>query len=236
MSTIGSLASEVLYKVENRTSDLARAYVWLQRAIQEIAGNQDFRNEFDELAVWGPKFNLTIGTQEYNESSFITGPDLVMATMDIMIWTDYPTNSIRRKLDYTDFQEADKFTLNNTLPTKWYRFGSYIGFYGIPDKAYQTQARVLKKHPISSPIETTVILLPDDWEEVIEVAAAEKGYTELKQYEAAASLHRILHGDPKHPERPGMLYGRKKKKEKESWRTQGSLRPVSRPYSFGGRR
>lgn len=47
--TIDDLDDEVIARVENRTSDIGRARIWLRDAILEISSNPDFRNEFDQL-------------------------------------------------------------------------------------------------------------------------------------------------------------------------------------------
>ena len=58
------LDSEVILKLENRTSDVPRADVWLRDALLEITGDPDFRNEFDQLEIYGPQFLLTPLQQE----------------------------------------------------------------------------------------------------------------------------------------------------------------------------
>jgi hypothetical protein len=116
----------------------------------------------------------------------------------------------------------------------WYRAGTNIGFYPVPDKPYQVQARVLKFHPIdeAAPRNTT-ILLPRDWYEILVWSAAERGFMELEEPEKAGAIHNFLFGDPKYPTRPGMIAGRKNRKEQENWRRESKLTPKIRPYSYG---
>jgi hypothetical protein len=231
-ATIGSLADDVIIKVENRTSDVARARIWLRDAILEVSGNTEFRDDFDELEVLGPTFNLTIGAQEYAfPVQLVPVGDFNLATLDIMLWIDPPTNLLRRKLRNTSYQEADKFQILNATPNSWYRFGNTVGFIPVPDKTYQVQARLLRQHPINdSALEITQILLPRDWNEILCWSAAERGFAELLEYEKAAAIHAMLHGDPKYPERPGLIAGRKKRREREDWRQEKALRPIVRRY------
>jgi hypothetical protein len=232
---IADLENEVILRTENRTSDTARADVWIRDALLEVTSDPDFRNEFDQLEEFGVAFNLTIGVQEYDEiAHFIPGGDINVATLDILIWQDPPTNSIRRKLNWSHYQKADNFQPNLALPTEWYRFGQTIGFNPTPDKSYQVQTRMLKQHPINdNQLNQTVILIPRDWNEILIWGAVERGFMELLEFEKADKIHRLLHGDPKYPDRPGLWNGRKKRREMEAHRTETALRPVIRPMMWG---
>lgn len=225
---IGNLEQEVLLKCENKTSDLTRVDVWIRDAILEITSNPSFRNEFDDLEEYGQQMNMVPRQQEYAESLLVPGTDWNTATLDILIWQDPPTNQIRRKLLMSHYQKADNFQPTFSLPTEWYRFAHTIGFTPVPDKAYQIQTRMLKQHPFSTPLNQTPILIPNDWNEILVYAAVERGFIEYMEYEKAQKVHMLLYGDPKEPQRPGLIEGRKKRREMEMWRTEGSLRPVYR--------
>jgi hypothetical protein len=234
--TICDIANCAIQKVENRTTDLVRAQEWVRDALLEITSNPDFRDEFDELETMGPVFNLTIGQQEYSFDNLFPTGDLIVATLDLLLWQDPPLNTLRKKLREANYQEIDKVLLssNLALPSSWYRFGNDFGVYPLPDQAYQVRARIYYQHPINdNDLCNTVILLPRDWLEVLCYAAAERGFIELLEYEKAAQIHTLLHGDPKEPRRPGLFYGRKKRRERENWRESAALRPVIRSYNWG---
>lgn len=233
--TINDLVNEVILRCENRVSDTARAAVWLRDAILEITGNPDFRNEFDDLEVVGPTFALSAGVQEYPFSNFITSGDYNMSTLDVFLWSDPGTNLNRLKLNPSHYQEADKQpTLTQAQPTDWYRFGDNLGFTPVPNNSYQSQIRLYRMHPIaeSDPAQTQ-LYIPRDWHEILVWAAVERGFMELLEYEKSAQIHQLLHGDPKHPDRPGLYDGRKKRREREAWRQQQALRPIVRGSSYG---
>ncbi|KKL59252.1 hypothetical protein LCGC14_2217190, partial [marine sediment metagenome] len=170
---------------------------------------------------------------DYDFANIIPAGDLSLGTLDIVMWFDPPTNSTRRKLRQSHYQEVDKFNSIQSAPITWFRFGNNVGFSPIPDKAYQVQARVLREHPIDTPIGDTTILISRDWHEVLEWSAVEKGYLEILEFEKAAMIHAMLHGDPKDPTSLGMLKGRKKRRERENWRHEQALRPVVRSYGWG---
>lgn len=228
------LDNEVILKVENRVDDLSRADAWLRDALLEITGDPNFRNEFDQLEVYGSQFNLTARVQEYPETNLIPPGQLNQATLDINLWQNPPTNTIRRKLNPSHYQKADNFQPTFSLPTEWYRFGANIGFSPIPDKGYQVQTRMLMMHPINyANLAATAILIPQDWNEILVLAAAEKGFLELMEYEKSNKIHMLLHGDPKYPTRPGMMNGRKTRREQEFGRQEQPLRPIVRKIGWG---
>lgn len=241
--TLGDLASEVVVKLENRTSDLSRASHWLADTLLELTCDPTLRNDFDELEVWGTAWNLTPGTQEFPFSNFLnTDLEYNQATLDVLLWTDPPNNSVRIKLEPTNYQDADRATINadplqGSQPGEWYRFGDNVGFNPVPGQAYQVQARCLRMHPIDTPDpSTTILLLSREWHEVLVWGAVERGYMELLEFDKASAIHTLLHGDPKHPEKPGIWGAKYTRRQKENYRTTNIMRPIIRSYSYGGRR
>jgi len=238
---IQNLEQEVLLKCENRTTDVSRVDVWLRDALLELTADTELRNEFDELEILGPLFNLTGGSsvaagavQEYAFSNLLPAGSYNICTLDIVLWTDYPTNSTQIRLENTSYQEADLIVRFTGQPVKWYRFADNCGFVPVPDKNYQTQARIYQMHPINdNQLNQTQILISRNWNEILVLMAVEKGFLELLQYEKAAAIHKLLHGDPDNPKKLGMIQGRKKRREKEHWREQKALRPIVRSYSYG---
>jgi hypothetical protein len=234
--TIGSLADEVIARVENRVSDKTRAEIWLRDALLEISANPDFRNEFVELEENGPDCVLSIGQAEYDEALFVNTGDVNLGFLNFRLWLDPPTNSRWRKLESRSYQYIDKSSKQPSTPSVWYRFKGTIGFDPPPDKTYQVRSRYYLQHPIDDTlVGVTQILLPRDWLEVLVLSAAERGFMELLEFEKATTIHMLLHGDPKHPTRLGLLAGRIKKREREDWRHSRALKPVKRAYTLAGR-
>lgn len=238
---IQQLENEVLLRCENKTSDTGRVDIWVRDALLEITSNPDFRNEFDLLEQFSQTFNLVppsgnppVGTQEYPFSNWVVSTDYNVATLDVLIWQDPPTNTIRRKLLQSHYQKADNFQPTFSLPTEWYRFADTLGFTPVPDKPYQTQLRMVRQHPINDAnLNQTQILIPREWNEILVWAAVERGFMEYMEYEKAGRVHQLLYGDPKHPDRPGLIEGRKKRREMEAHRAEEPLRPVYRPSMYG---
>lgn len=233
--TIGDLVPEVILRTENHTTDANRAAIWIRDSLIEISSNPDFRDDFDQLQVFGTPGNLTVGVQEYDETKlWIPLGDTNLATLDFLIWLDYPTNTIRKKLEYMSFQESDRFQPLNSLPTQWYRFNKFIGFNPVPDKPYQVQPRILRFHPINDNVLTmTIILLPREWNHILVLAAVEHGFIEYNEYEKANAVHMLLYGDPDRPKDPGLIKKAKRRNERERWRSSAQLRPIYKPVCYG---
>lgn len=235
---IKDLGAEVIIKCENRTSDLVRSYNWIRDALIELSSNPELRGEFDALEDVGPVFLLTPQVQEYNFTNNLVNPgDTNLAGLDILLWQDPGTNVQRHKLRQTHYQHADKFILPvPSTPQMWYRFSDNIGFVPIPDKSYQVQARLYKMHPINDlSLGDTPVLLPREWYEVLMLAALERGWIELEEYEKAQSIHQLIFGDPRDQSRPGMIAYMKHRRQRESWRQEQPLRVVTGTYSYRGR-
>lgn len=232
--TFASIEQEVLIRMENRTQDTSRADIWLRDALLEMTSDPQLRDEFDELEVVGPFFNLTVSQQEYAFSNIIPPGEYNTATLSILLWTNPPGNTNRIAVFATNYQDADQVTPFPGQPFKWYRYGDNIGFVPVPDQTYQVQARIYKQHPINTvSLPATVVLIADDWREMLILAAVMRGFIELNEFEKASKLKVLLYGDPKKPDEPGLMYKRKKRRDKEMWRRQQSLSPRVRRYSKG---
>src|SRR5580700_3307756 len=91
-STIVNLESEVILRVENQTTQTARADVWIRDSILEIAGNTDYRDDFDQLEEYSGLVNLIgggigVSVQEYPFSNWVPPGDYNISTLDVMLWT-----------------------------------------------------------------------------------------------------------------------------------------------------
>jgi hypothetical protein len=236
---ISDLAAEVIKKCENRQASLGRAYQWLVDALLEISGNPSYRDDFVDLAEWGPQYNLTglpNPIQEYDQTLLVPSGDVLLNTLDILIWPDYPPGNSRFKLNLSTFQKTDRFQPATSLPVEWYRFGNTIGFNPIPDKSYQVQARILRRHPINdSSLKDTLVLIPREWNELLTWAAVMRGFMESGEYEKASNVRTMIYGDPEDAGKPGIVKSVKRPQEKENWRSEHRLRFTRRSAMYGRR-
>ncbi len=226
------LLPEIQFALENRTSasDQTRIYGWLRDSLVEITTSMQYRDDLVELEVRGTPFNLTALVPMYSEDLFVPAvaaplqSGLNMATLDIILWTDPPTNSKFIKLEYNHYQNTDS-VYTNSLPSSWFRFGLELGFNPTPDKAYQVQGRCLQYHPINdSDLAATQILLKREWNEILVYMSAMRGWLALEEFEKAGAVRQILYGDPKDVNNPGLLKARKPVRQREMHRTTGKIR------------
>lgn len=234
-TSVADLAPEVIIKLENRTTDLQRTYQWLCEALIELTSSAELRGEFDQFESTGPPFTLTPGQREYAFSNLINFPDYNDGTLDLWIWTDPPGNSNRLRLNFTVYQFVDSFPNNPGRPCGWYRFNDLIGFDLVPDQSYRVQMRYQQQYPIVCPLQNTQLLLPADWHDIVVLLAVYRGFIELNEYEKANSTHQILFGDPKQPGFVGLIDKRKKRYQREAWRSEAILRPWVGRYSYSTR-
>src|SRR5512146_2525356 len=118
--TIGDLANEAIIRCENRQNDVTRAWVWVRDSLLELTTHTDYRDDFDELEMWGTPVTLVPGQSEYPFSSFLpTGDDPItqlpvtyfnMATLSVLLATNPPDNTIWLKMNPTHYQDADRAT------------------------------------------------------------------------------------------------------------------------------
>lgn len=246
---IQMLEPDTLKKLENdqsaaRMEDIDR---WIRDSILEITGNPDYRDSFPELEVTGPLFNLQgssnirFSVAEYPEASIVPSGDVLIKTLDILLWIDFPYNTRWIQLDPTHFQDTDRTSSVVSQPTQWYRFGYNIGFEPSPNRNYQVQARLQRRHPILDyfnslgVLNQTPILMPAEWLNVIEWAAAMQGYMELLNFERAQEIRTMLWGDPAHPnDNPGLIASVKTKRRQEAWLKTQPLRPIVKASVWGG--
>jgi hypothetical protein len=258
---LGDLAQEAAKRCENRLDTLTtdgtidwntglptqpRAHIWVRDALIEICSDGDLRDDFDELEEWGNPFTLSPGIQEYAFSNIVPVGDWNLSTLSVFLWVDAGINTQRIQLRPTHYQDADRGTATvgstgliaagtgDGQPSEWYRFGDTIGFNPIPNAAFQVNARIQRGHPIQDDtLPYTTILLLRDWHDILIWAAVERGYLEIGALDKAEKIHVMLYGDPRYPNKPGLVSGRKKRRKREAFRQSGSLRPIIRPYGWG---
>lgn len=194
MSTIATLATDVVQRMGARTDITTRAQYWVFEALNQLTSNIDF----EELEVKGPNTSLTASTDTYNYSAFAQVGDNVQTAMDFVVYTDSPSATTQTfRLRETHFLENDKITpLVGAYPVQWSRIGLQALFRPVPNLAYIMFMRYRKAHPLTGvePYPTTTILTPIEWDLIIKYLAMVGGYDELKEHDRAATLQRRIWG------------------------------------------
>jgi hypothetical protein len=246
--TIQDLEQEVVQKLENRTTNTNNIDRYVRDALIELTSNPDLRDSFPELETRGPVYNLiggsiNISVQEYAETSFVWPEDRSVKILNFVIWIDFPFNTRTQKLDPGVFQEADEYKQGPSRPVSWYRIGNLIGFDPTPDRNYLVQATYQRAHPINDYFNTagllnkTIVLMREEWFEVLEWVAAYRGFGELLNYPRAQEVFNMVWGRPDpgtSGERlPGLITNLKSRRQSERWLKQQPLRPIIKGYTWG---
>jgi hypothetical protein len=135
-------------------------------------------------------------------------PDTVRA---IKCLTLYRPDGTVLTMETKDVQYIRRMNSQNQgAPSIWCDFAQSILLRPVPDGngPYQAVMDVWLKPVILNPIETTPILLPDDWLEVLDYMAAARGHTELQEEDKARAIQSLLYGsvDPQTGKyTPGMV-------------------------------
>lgn len=249
-TTIQDLEQEVVQKLENRTTNTNNIDRYIRDALIEITSNVDLRDSFPDLETRGPVYDLIggplgISVAEYDDTSFVWPGTVNVKFLNFIIWIDFPFNTRTKKLNPGVYQEADEFTQGPSMPVEWYRIGHLIGFYPRPNRNYRVQGTYQRRHPITDwfnnagMLNTTPILMANEWFEIIEWLAAVRGFAELLNYPRAEEVYNMVWGkpDPQNSgERlPGLVTNVKSLRRAEAWLRQQPLRPIIKQATWGSR-
>lgn len=195
MSTIATLATDVVQRMGARTDITTRAQYWVFEALCQLTANAPI----EELEVQGANSSLVASTSTYNIApTFAVAGDVVQTIMDFVVYTDSPTATTQTlRLRYSDILENDKITpLQGTYPTQWSRTGTQVMFRPVPNAAYIMFMRYRRAHPLTGaePYSGTTILLPVEWDLIIKYIAMVGGYDELKEHDRANLLRQRVWG------------------------------------------
>lgn len=184
----------------------ALALGWIQETLLELGRTYAFIG----LQKTGPLFQLTAQTYQYALTNFLQAGDTTANLVpSFFLFFGNPTPPVtsfnNNGLDLT-FQTIDaleQMFLTPGTPAYWSRFSDQIYVAPLPDQAYFARMRYQIPHPFtggspagSFPALSDPLLLPDEWKDVVEYAAAQRGATNFRMLDYATQYHNILFGDP----------------------------------------
>lgn len=195
--TINDLIPDVIDALQGRTDVASLVPRYARRAIQEITAN----NSFEELRRTGPTVTLTVGTAIYSASLFLNSADDYSYPEVFTIFVDPPNNTTFDTLKYKTPIAITPLTSPATkgTPGWWSRFGPSFFFGPNPDNTYSVFLRYQVKHPFTPDVTSlgsSTLFLPDDWEEIVVYATAERIALVKRWNDQVDMIHKILWGDP----------------------------------------
>jgi len=187
----------------NQRSDLVTLgiYQWLQDAILELS--RDYR--FPDLEKTGPNFTLTANLNNYTNDNLIQVADAGKVTNlipNIFRFFNYPIGSTSQGAAGSNLAwktiDAIELMLNLPgIPTYFTRYQNKYWFAPVQQSPLVVYMRYQIEHPFSAvPVAGDPFLLPNEWKEIAEYAAAYRGAINLRLLDYASQYHTILFGDP----------------------------------------
>lgn len=212
-------------------------YQWLADSILEIA--RDYR--FNLLERTGPTVQLVPNQASYDYDFFmvdVLDNPLLVPSFYIYYSANAPSvtgNNPGTVLLYKTVDSLELMFNTPGVPAYWTRYQNQVWIAPIPQQSYYGYMRYQKQSPFSSPpAAEDQYLLPDEWREIIEYAAAERGAIKLRMLDYATMYHTLLFGDPDFQRssggtgQPGLIFRRVSQMESDSTSQMRQIRPAIR--------
>ncbi|HEY1645811.1 MAG TPA: hypothetical protein VGF75_05580 [Candidatus Saccharimonadales bacterium] len=184
---------------------------WIRKAILELAGDYGFQG----LQQTGPFVRLTAGINAYANSFFLQVDDAELDVRRVNSFFMYYSPFIANppvqvalgsanagvQLKYRSIVSIENSLNITSIPNYWSRFQGQWYIAPIPQYTYLTYMRYQKEHPFPNAgtdnAGDDVIYLDDDWQDVVEYAAAYRAAISTRLLDYASQIRTILYGDPK---------------------------------------
>jgi len=212
-STAGNAATYnggVWEKLSNRTDVKPQ---WIADAVIELSRSYPF----DDLQDTGPTVQMLANVYSYPIQFFLNPADVIANANLIPSFYMYYLNPTAIPGGYNpgiglSYKSIDSLELMFSTPGTPAYFARFQNRYWIapqPNQNYFAYLRYQKQHPFSKPAALTdVIMLPDEWREIVEYSAALRGAGNLRMLDYATSYKTTLFGDPKKPSDVGLIAAR----------------------------
>jgi hypothetical protein len=110
----------------------------------------------------------------------------------------------------------------------------------MPNSNYATYMRYQRQHPFPEVDENSSqgaailaqqkVYMPDDWQDIIEYAAAEKAMDDIGMLDVGMLFHQKVYGAPGDKKKPGIIVERMTQQQRQSEYNERQLRPRVRRY------
>jgi hypothetical protein len=231
----------VIAKLANRTDLLAMGgYTWLMDAILELSRN--YRFQFLERT--GPLVTMQPGVYNYSLDQFLIPSDAgkIANVLPSIFRYFIPYNPVPNvvnpgsELLWRSIDAIELLFNTPGIPAYFTRYGTQILVAPIPQDRYPMFLRYQVEHPFSNPPKgTDPYMLDNDWREIAEYAAAERGAINLRMMDYASQYHTTIFGDPEFERTsgakgmPGLIFRKITQIETDSQDHMKMLRPVVAP-------
>lgn len=241
--TIADCYSQIMEYSAGRVFTEDNMNRWVYRSVLELAKDYWFQG----LQATGPFVNFIGGQSQYEPSYFSQPADSALDLNKVVSFFMYyqlglteatlQTNTTNPGvvLRYREIASAENTMAITSFPGYWSRWQGQIFISPNPMSAYLVFMRYQKQHPWTivddkpAPTGDDVILLDDDWQDIVEYAAAYRGAISVRLFDIATNIHNILYGDPEFQRsgglkgQPGLIFGRVSQYQRDSSTTTRSI-------------
>jgi len=241
---VKTLIPGIVRKLRNR-DDLANVIpFYVKKAILDLSQNY----EFDELRHTGPTINFVENQSEYPRN-FFAFPSHKYITF-VVSWFCYFDSTVTvgsstgLVMKYRQPRVVENMSVIPGQPVAYTQVGEQtnqgnliVGY--MPNTDYATYMRYQIQHPFPegdendprfvASVAQQPIYMPDDWQDIIEYAAAEKACDDIGMLEVGALFHQKLYGNPQ-KRTVGLIMERMSQQQRQSDYNERQLRPVVRRY------
>ena len=200
-TTIADILPDVGLILQNRT-DIGsyKPERFARKAIEELT----LAYPFEELRTKGPTQPLQVNNYSYPVTFFLNSGDDYSQVQGMHVFIT-PIVSTPMKYDTPTAIQSILF-IPGGLPSKWTRFGTNIWIGTQPQYPYPAYMLYQKRHPFTTDILSSVIMMPPEWFEIVQYATAYRlAAGPLRWTDQAATLRTMLYGDPSDPSEPGLI-------------------------------
>jgi hypothetical protein len=239
---INDLIPGVINKLRGRDDRTSLIPLYVKQVIFDLTQNY----EFEELKTTGPLTNFEANKAEYSldNNPFIKDTDVSLTFINSwMVW--YVTAPVIGQDTGLEIKEKDLRVVEPMskilgIPVTCCIFGSkkkggkiIVGF--MPNIAYATQMRYQRQHPFPllnaniDALKEQEIFMPDDWQDIVEYAAAEKACDDLGMTDVGVLYHQKIYGNPSQ-KIPGLISERFSQQDRMKSNNEGQLKVIMRRY------
>lgn len=241
--TVGSVYAAMPGYFSGRNILASQCYENTRKAVLELTENY----KFPLLQGTGPTVPLSIGINNYPYSLFQNSADAGLEINKFDSFFIYyqgapivgAAENAGFPLKFKTINDLEILTNTQGLPTNWTRHEGVIYFAMCPDQIYYVYLRYQKEHPFPNAGTNNAgqdqILLPNSWQDIVELATAERMASDLDLDSRQQKFHNRLYGDPKFQATggtegaPGLIFARTSQEQRDQTTTTKSMRLMMRP-------
>lgn len=241
--TVQSIYNSQVNYFSGRAINPASCYENTRKVVLELTENYDT----PLLKVSGPVVTLTAGQNGYPYNTFLQPADYGLEINETDSFFLYyqgqyvpgaPVNA-GYPLKFKSINDLEILLNIQGPPTNWTRNEQgQIYLAMCPDQIYYVYLRYQKEHPFPNAGTANAgqdpILMANSWQDIVEIATAERNASDLNMEDRRVKFFNRLHGDPKAargtPGYLGLLFSRTSQTERDQETTTRSMRLMMRPY------